>query len=177
MARRPALANAAPSCSSSVDLPMPGSPPISRAEPGTMPPPVTRSSSANPVGMRVTLSVVFVSVSRSAARPFDERVMPEPGVAATSASSSIVFHSPQVTHLPAQREATAPQLWHTNWSLAALAMCFSGPLVDPVDTLAEAGEQLIADGAGAIGEVVDGHAVAHYLHPGAAPGKLGRHAG
>jgi hypothetical protein len=44
----------------------------------------------------------------------EERVMPEPGVAATSASSSMVFHSPQAAHLPAQRVATAPQLWQTN---------------------------------------------------------------
>ena len=36
----------------SVDLPMPGSPPTSSAEPGTNPPPVTRSSSAIPEDRR-----------------------------------------------------------------------------------------------------------------------------
>ena len=40
--------------SSSVDLPMPGSPPSRISEPGTMPPPRTRSSSPMPVGRRGT---------------------------------------------------------------------------------------------------------------------------
>jgi hypothetical protein len=48
-ARWPARAISAAACSSSVDLPMPGSPPTSSAEPGTSPPPHTRSSSAMPV--------------------------------------------------------------------------------------------------------------------------------
>ena len=39
-------------CSSSVDLPMPGSPPTSSTEPRTKPPPVTRSSSAMPEAVR-----------------------------------------------------------------------------------------------------------------------------
>ena len=55
------------------------------------------------------------------------RVSPEPGGAATSASSISVFHSPQAAHLPAQRGATAPQFWHTNWLLAGLAMRFRPP--------------------------------------------------
>ena len=92
-----------------------------------MPPPVTRSSSASPVGMRAILSVAFVSVSSSTTRPFDDRVSPEPGGAATSASSISVFHSPQATHLPAQRGDTAPQFWHTNWLLAGFAMTPQAP--------------------------------------------------
>ena len=81
-------------------MPMPGSPPMRSAEPGTMPPPVTRSSSASPVGMRAIRSVLLVSVSSATARPFEARARPEPGAAATSASSISVFHSPQATHLP-----------------------------------------------------------------------------
>src|SRR5581483_5623633 len=50
-----------------------------------------------------------------------------------------------------------------------------GVLVDAVDALAEPGKQLVADGAGAVGQVVDGDAVAHHLHPGAAPRPLLRH--
>ena len=46
-------AMAAQTCSSNVDLPMPGSPPIRRAEPRTSPPPVTRSNSAMPVLRRM----------------------------------------------------------------------------------------------------------------------------
>ena len=46
--------SASSACSSSVDLPMPGSPPISTTPPATMPPPSTRSSSSSPVGWRST---------------------------------------------------------------------------------------------------------------------------
>ena len=46
--------SASSACSSSVLLPMPGSPPISTTPPGTMPPPSTRSSSSCPVGVRST---------------------------------------------------------------------------------------------------------------------------
>ena len=45
-------ATAAQAWISSVDLPMPGSPPIRVAEPGTKPPPATRSSSPMPVTTR-----------------------------------------------------------------------------------------------------------------------------
>jgi hypothetical protein len=41
----------AASCSSSVDLPMPGSPLTSTTEPGTMPPPSTRDSSPLATGI------------------------------------------------------------------------------------------------------------------------------
>ena len=44
----PRAAKAAAACSSSVDLPMPGSPPTRMADAGTRPPPSTRSSSAMP---------------------------------------------------------------------------------------------------------------------------------
>ena len=42
-------------CSSRVDLPMPGSPPISTTEPCTSPPPSTRSSSPIPVSVRASV--------------------------------------------------------------------------------------------------------------------------
>ena len=45
-------ASAPSACSSSVDLPMPGSPPISTTPPATRPPPSTRSNSSMPVGWR-----------------------------------------------------------------------------------------------------------------------------
>src|SRR5688572_2705911 len=123
---------------------MPGSPPISSAEPGTMPPPVTRSSSASPVGRRAIVSAVLTSDSSATTRPLEARVSPDPGGAVTSASSIIVFHSPQAAHLPAQRGAMAPQFWHTNWLLAGFAMR-SGPraLVHAIDAPAEPGQQLV----------------------------------
>src|SRR3546814_9430280 len=46
------LFRSAAACNSSVDLPIPGSPPISVADPSTSPPPSARSSSAIPVASR-----------------------------------------------------------------------------------------------------------------------------
>ena len=43
-------AGAAATCNASVDLPMPGSPPMRVTDPETSPPPSTRSSSDRPVG-------------------------------------------------------------------------------------------------------------------------------
>ena len=51
-ARWPARASRLVACVSSVDLPMPGSPPTRSTEPRTKPPPVTRSSSAMPEDRR-----------------------------------------------------------------------------------------------------------------------------
>ena len=51
---------------SRVDLPTPGSPPISTTEPATSPPPSTRSSSDSPVGVR---SAVAVSTSERSCTP------------------------------------------------------------------------------------------------------------
>ncbi len=45
-------ARAAAACSSRVDLPMPGSPPMSTSDPWTSPPPSTRSNSETPVASR-----------------------------------------------------------------------------------------------------------------------------
>ena len=64
-------------CNSSVDLPMPGSPPSRITEPGTIPPPSTRSSSCAPLATRVAaaasatpaLSATAPSRRRRAARP------------------------------------------------------------------------------------------------------------
>ena len=48
-------------CSSTVDLPIPGSPQTRIAAPGTMPPPSTRSSSSMPVWYRTDSSALTVS--------------------------------------------------------------------------------------------------------------------
>ena len=65
----PLRASAEAACISSVDLPMPGSPPTSSAEPRTMPPPVTRSSSEMPDRMRGASSISPDSVVSATARP------------------------------------------------------------------------------------------------------------
>ena len=72
---------AAPSaCSSNVDLPMPGSPPSRVTEPGTRPPPRTRSSSATPVGRgRALGGVDLEDRRRPVGRPVARRAGPRPG--------------------------------------------------------------------------------------------------
>src|SRR5258708_6407056 len=46
----PACSSRVAHCNSSVDFPIPGSPPTSTTDPGTMPPPNTKSNSLSPVG-------------------------------------------------------------------------------------------------------------------------------
>ncbi len=76
-------ASSAPACNSTVDLPMPGSPPTRSAEPGTSPPPVTRSSSAMPVEMRGGGSPKPSRSMRARSRGRARRPMPQgcPGAA------------------------------------------------------------------------------------------------
>src|ERR1051325_8234272 len=95
----------------SVDLPTPGSPPISRAEAGTNPPPQTRSNSAMPVVRRGGNSSAVFKSSSANGRPL-LRLAPAPaGIAA--ASSTIVFHPPHASHRPDHLEDAAPHDWQT----------------------------------------------------------------
>src|SRR5690606_26463609 len=112
-------------CSSRVDLPMPGSPPIRMAEPGTRPPPVTRSSSAIPVLRRGGGALMPVRPTNSMRLP-PVRLWPF-GKAGSIDSSTMLFHSPQESHLPLQRDVTAPQDWHTKRDLG-FATLISLPL-------------------------------------------------
>ena len=75
-----------------------------------------------PVEKRGGASVEPFSVSSLTLRPLDFCVMPEPGGGPASVSSTIVFHSPHATHLPAQRDDVAPQDWQTWDDLEVLAM-------------------------------------------------------
>src|SRR5450759_2634750 len=114
-ARWPARANRLVTCVSSVDLPMPGSPPTSSTEPLTKPPPVTRSSSAMPEGRRGASKLLPVRVSSANSRPLRrERIETGIEVEPVTSSSTSVFHSPQDSHLPCQRLYAAPQFWQTN---------------------------------------------------------------
>ena len=56
-------------CSTRVDLPMPGSPPIRMAEPATMPPPQTRSNSSLPLRQRGSSTVAAARSVKAMARP------------------------------------------------------------------------------------------------------------
>ena len=93
-------------------LPMPGEPPISTREPGTMPPPRTRSSSLMPVRMRATwvASTCLSGKGVAAAVPFWRAFA---GAVGSGAVSTSVFHSPQPGQRPVQAMATWPQVWQT----------------------------------------------------------------
>src|SRR6056297_2528027 len=107
----------ASSWSSSVLLPIPGSPPSRVTEPATRPPPSTRSSSASPVD----------SGSPSAAPTSPIRTGPgrvDAGSTGSawsprSTSSTSVFQSPQPEHLPAHLGCAVPHSLHT-WTTFAL---------------------------------------------------------
>src|SRR5690242_18747583 len=95
-----------------VDLPIPGSPPTSSADPATSPPPVTRSNSLMPVGRRGGGASSVLRSSSVILRPFARRAAPLPSGGATP-SSTMVFQPPQASHLPAHFAVTAPQDWQT----------------------------------------------------------------
>src|SRR3954447_6447152 len=95
--------------SSRVDLPIPGSPPTSNAEPGTMPPPQTRSYSAMPLIRRGAFSDTPLRSTKSIRRPAPD-ARPRPfGALSGTASSTSVFHSPHASHLPPHLGKLAPQ--------------------------------------------------------------------
>src|SRR6266487_1278596 len=169
MARWPLRAIAAATWISRVDLPMPGSPPTSSTEPLTKPPPVTRSNSATPDASLGASCAVPVSGSSANGRPFRDGRMAGASVA-PAVSSTMVFHSPQASHLPCQRPVTAPQFWQTKvmvrraiWSglVSRLGLHPPGrvglisPHVHAPIAPAEAGQDLVGDRAGVRGKLVD----------------------
>src|SRR3546814_14984500 len=97
-------------CSSDLDLPIPGSPPISVAEPATSPPPSARSSSPMPVESRFGSAVSTFSASSDSLRPpFCVCCFWAKGDAAGALPSTTVFHAPQSAHCPCPSELAAPQ--------------------------------------------------------------------
>src|SRR2546430_4359121 len=105
----PACSSRAAHCSSSVDFPMPGSPPTSTTDPGTMPPPSTKSNSGRPVCQRVNVPAPTADRRTGglpdggacflSARPADR----------PTASSTSVFQAPQASQRPAHFGWSAPQ--------------------------------------------------------------------
>src|SRR5439155_957510 len=118
----PACSRRAAHCSSSVDFPIPGSPPTSTTDPGTMPPPKTKSNSARPVGQRSIASLPMadrrtggppvVTVALRPPRPPDRQS------ARPTTSSTNVFHAPHASHRPAHFGCSAPQSLQRNTECA-----------------------------------------------------------
>src|SRR5207237_10207318 len=113
----PWLSSRAAACMRSVDLPIPGSPPTRTTEPGTIPPPRTKSNSARPVFQRATASL-FRSVRRIGGLAVGKPLTAEP-LNRPTASSTSAFHAPQASHLPPHLGWSAPHSVqrNTEWLL------------------------------------------------------------
>src|SRR5512144_2160524 len=145
---------------------MPGSPPTRTAEPGTRPPPSTRSSSVMPVGRRGASRVASDRVSKEASLPWLRPLPPLMAIRAGepegAASSMIEFHSPQEAHLPDQRAVTAPQAWQTK-AREVLAMRELAADIAPEGAGAEIGQHLVVDCAGMVSDGLRGAVRSHQL--------------
>ena len=98
----------------SVDFPIPGSPPIKTREPGTSPPPNTRFSSSSCILMRgsssASISLRITGFAFCVSMPDTGRRLV---VSFRTISSTYVFHSPHDGHLPTHFGDSCPQLLHT----------------------------------------------------------------
>ncbi len=104
-------ASASMACSSSVLLPMPGSPPISTTPPATMPPPSTRSSSSMPVGVRaISPASMSASVATGWLRVSAwKRFLAAAAPVGSPTPSSSVFHASQWGQRPSHFGLVPPQ--------------------------------------------------------------------
>ena len=122
-------------CRSSVDFPMPGSPPTRTRDPGTIPPPSTRSSSRIPV-LHLASSSADTSVSGTTfASLTDSLTERDPAVVPfviplSSFSSTNVFHSPHAGHCPSHFASSCPQFWQKNMLFFAFAI-YRPPVFKP----------------------------------------------
>src|SRR5438309_2797862 len=124
----PACSRRAAHCSTNVDLPMPGSPPTRTTEPGTIPPPRTKSNSGNPVRQR-SAAPTPMSDRRTGGRadgsggPLTARPPDRP-----IGSSLSVFHAPQASQRPAHLGCSAPHSAQRNTDLALATLRSRGRL-------------------------------------------------
>src|SRR5574341_1891339 len=100
---------------SSVDFPIPGSPPTSVTDPGTMPPPRTKSNSARPVRQRSLPTVGRLeSWTGTAAVSFQPSSRP---TFFPRGSSTSEFHAPQLSQRPPHFGWSAPHSVQRNTDL------------------------------------------------------------
>src|SRR5205807_367661 len=97
-------------CRSRVDFPMPGSPPTNTTDPGTIPPPKTKSNSRRPVCHRRTAAPSPRADRRTGGLPdgttcFLSACLP----VRPTASSTSVFHAPHASQRPPHLGCSAPQ--------------------------------------------------------------------
>jgi hypothetical protein len=105
MVEAPFAASRAASWSNSVDLPIPGSPPNNTIEPGTNPPPRTRSTSGMPQVSRwasaLDTAAMAVMPAATAAAAVGRALLAR--IRGASIVSTSEFHAPHAGHWPAQR--------------------------------------------------------------------------
>ena len=110
-------------CRTKVDLPMPGSPPMSTIEPATSPPPSTLLSSSLGICMRVSVAVTIPDMGMGTLScpksNVEDLLLP-----VTARSSTIVFHSPQPGHRPTHFDDSLPQLLQNQVDFTCFAIFF-----------------------------------------------------
>ena len=107
-------------CSSSVLLPMPGSPASRVTEPGTRPPSSTRSSSPTPVGTGTAAPASTSPMGTGPSTAARDRRRPDAGVArATSTSSTSVPHASHCRAAPEPPGRLAPHS-EQRWTVRVL---------------------------------------------------------
>src|SRR5262245_30977154 len=102
---------------------MPGSPPRSTNDPGTMPPPRTRSNSSMPVEIRACCSISISEYKRAVLAPPPAAAYRCPADAPETSmgrSSTNEFQAPQSLHCPDHLADCAPHSWQTKTVLDAL---------------------------------------------------------
>src|SRR5690348_3628152 len=113
----PACSSRAAYCSSRVDLPIPGSPPTNTTDPGTIPPPSTKSNSRRPVCQRCT-AVVDKLERRTGRTSSGPRCHPRsPAAVRPRTSSTSEFHAPQASQRPPHFGCSAPHSLQRNTEL------------------------------------------------------------
>src|SRR6201991_1805864 len=115
--------------SSSVDLPMPGSPASSTTAPGTRPPPSTRSSSLTPVVRAAAISALTWPIGSAGAVVAPACTTLNPARAPSSSTVPPAWHSPhRPTHLVVRQPHSA-QRYPGFWAVLAMLRRLA-PLAD-----------------------------------------------
>src|SRR5437016_1833296 len=116
----PARSSRAAHCSSSVDFPIPGSPPTRTTDPGTTPPPSTKSNSGNPVSQR---SRPPPDTAERRVGGWADGTIRRPALPPNrpTGSSTSVFHAPHASHRPAHFGWSAPHSLQRNTDCALAA--------------------------------------------------------
>src|SRR5690242_1562104 len=107
-------------CRNKVDLPMPGSPATSIREPGTMPPPSTRLSSASWVSSRTCAPLSTSPRLTVLGCPGNSSFHFSEAFPVVVTSSAKVFHCPHEGHLPVHLALSYPQFWQKKAVLVLL---------------------------------------------------------